>query len=138
MAGGRVPGSLGNGDGGKVVNSPDPLGTSADASQVSYEVFKRAGLERQIRNASRGGQNYNPPVADSELEVIEGVHRMRREAAQRCKDLLAAARSALSAAQSAHDPGGSCNSDWDRLLLPRLRLRRRPMGTLLPRLLPRD
>jgi hypothetical protein len=47
MGAGRVPGPLGIGDGGVTVNAPGPLGLANADSQLSYEDFKRAVLERQ-------------------------------------------------------------------------------------------
>jgi len=103
MAGGRVPGPLGHGGSGRLVNAPGPLGTNAGEAQLGYEAFKRAVLDQQIGNARRSGRNYYPPVPDNELEIVEGTHRMRRLAAQNCRALLAAARAALAAAKAANE-----------------------------------
>ena len=55
MSGGRVPGPLGVGGGGRPQAAPAPLGTTA-AGALSYGDFKRAVLDQQIRNA-RAGSN---------------------------------------------------------------------------------
>jgi hypothetical protein len=65
--------------------------------ELTYEEFKQAVLEQQIRNAQAMGRHYYPPVPPDELDELEGGHRLRIEAAANCRNLLAAARAALSA-----------------------------------------
>jgi hypothetical protein len=71
------------------------------SEELDEEQFKQAVLDRQIRNAIAGGRTRYAPVPDSELAVVEGGHRLRTEAAERCRALLSAARAALAEAQRA-------------------------------------
>jgi hypothetical protein len=106
MGRGRVPGQLGATEGaGQIVNHPDPLGThdhdgSASDLSVTLEEFKAKVLEAQIRNAKAKGRGFCANVPKDQLGLIEGRHRMRKAAAERCKALLAAARAALAEDQS--------------------------------------
>jgi hypothetical protein len=68
--------------------------------------FKRTVRERQIEylvNVKK--RTFFPDIPEKELEKVEetGKHRMRREAALACRELLAAARAALAAAQGTGD-----------------------------------
>jgi murein DD-endopeptidase MepM/ murein hydrolase activator NlpD len=69
--------------------------------QVDEEAFKAAVLERQTQNALASGRTRYAPVPESELAVVEGGHRLRREAAQQCRALLSAVRAELAEAQRA-------------------------------------
>jgi hypothetical protein len=80
-----------------------PLGTGEAGSELSYDEFKQAVLEQQIRNARANGRQHYPPVPTSELDAVEAGHRMRTEAARNCRALLAAARLALEQAKAAQD-----------------------------------
>jgi hypothetical protein len=66
--------------------------------------FKRAVLDGQISHLVRKGRHFFAAVPASELEVIEGRHRMRKSAAGRCRELLVAAREALADGKQQGDP----------------------------------
>lgn len=104
MSAGRVPGPLGVSGGGRVQMAAAPLGTGEAGSELSYDEFKQAVLEQQIRNARANGRQHYPPVPTSELDAVEAGHQLRTEAARNCKALLAAARLALEQATAAQDP----------------------------------
>jgi hypothetical protein len=63
------------------------------AEAVGFDQFKAAVLKRQVEIAiSRGGKHF-PPVPRSDLAFVDGnVHRMRKEAAVKCGELLTKAR----------------------------------------------
>ncbi len=103
MSGGRVPGPLGVSGGGRSRAPAAPLGTALADTDVSYDAFKQAVLERQISNARASGRQYYAPVPASELEALESGHRMRTEASRACRALLSAARLALQEAKAALD-----------------------------------
>jgi hypothetical protein len=100
-----VPGPLGAGHGGKRVNVPGPLGTvpTTHGGRSAYEEFRQAVLDKQIAHARAKGNGFFPAVPEGELEVVEGKYRMRKAAAQSCRELLAAARKELAAAQANGD-----------------------------------
>ncbi|HEX5657052.1 MAG TPA: D-alanyl-D-alanine carboxypeptidase family protein [Polyangiales bacterium] len=77
------------------LSNPDP--------QLTYEEFRQLVLDKQIARKSAQGKAYFPPVPPDELETVEGNYKMRRGAAGRGRDLLAAARAALADAKSADD-----------------------------------
>jgi hypothetical protein len=95
MGAGRVPASPGVADGGVVANTPAPQATTLSSVAMSFEEFRQAVLERQIAWAQGKGKSYFAPVPKKELEIVEGDHRMRKDAAKACRELLAAARAAL-------------------------------------------
>jgi LAS superfamily LD-carboxypeptidase LdcB len=68
------------------VSEPEPAGMAE---------LKRAVLDGQISHLVRKGRHFFAAVPASELAVIEGRHRMRKQAAGRCRELLSAARAAL-------------------------------------------
>jgi len=110
MGSGRVPGPLGaSGSGGQAVRGVGPVGAKAqDGSPevqiaISFDEFKAKVLERQIRNAIKKGRQFCANVPDSELAIVEDKHRMRTKAAERCKQLLEAARTALAEAKQQGD-----------------------------------
>jgi hypothetical protein len=123
MGAGRVPGPIGLHDLGAVAKTPGPLGRGnvrivhkpgpagvphpheapRKHSGLSYDQFKELVLRRQIARAEARGKTHFPPVAESDLETVEGVYRMRNAAAQSCKRLLTDARAALEAAQARGD-----------------------------------
>jgi hypothetical protein len=74
-----------------------------DVGGVSFSDFKAKVLERQMKNAVRMGRAYCANVPDSELGTIEGRHRMRSEAALKCRELLKAAREELDAKKAEGD-----------------------------------
>lgn len=113
MGDGRIPGPLGIAEASDraegAARKPrlaGPIGLP-DAGMSSgvdaFNEFKAAVLQRQIRNARAKGRPYCANVPDGELAVIEGKHRMRIEAAEQCRALLAAAREALTGAKSSGD-----------------------------------
>jgi len=106
MGGGRVPGPLGAG--GASVVTPEPTGTSG---LRSLEEFKRAVLDQQIEHLLRKGRHFIAALPASELEKIEGRHKMRKAAAGKCRALLAEAREALKAAQEAGDERANNTAD---------------------------
>jgi LAS superfamily LD-carboxypeptidase LdcB len=65
--------------------------------------FKRAVLDKQVAHLVRKGRHFFAAVPSSELAVIEDKHRMRKAAAGRCRELLAAAREALAEAKQRGD-----------------------------------
>ena len=94
MGEGRVPGPLGAG--GHTQRAPVPLGAG---SRRTLEDFKREVRDRQVKYLRTvKGRSFIPAVPESELEVIEGDKKMRRVAAGKCRELLAAARTDLKAA----------------------------------------
>jgi hypothetical protein len=119
MGGGRVPGALGADGAGVSLTTPHPLGYSQSkpvvvdgvgplgaqraASGLTYEQFSQAVLERQIARAKTTGKTYFAPLADDELETVEGKYRMRKAAAKSCRELLKAARTALAEGQKKGD-----------------------------------
>jgi LAS superfamily LD-carboxypeptidase LdcB len=60
-------------------------------------------LDGQISHLVRKGRHFFAAVPASELAVIEDKHRMRKAAAGRCRELLAAAREALAEAKQRGD-----------------------------------
>ena len=99
MGEGRVPGPLGAG--GTVVRTPAPLGARPARTLGD---FKREVIERQIKYLrTTKGRSFIPAVPSSELEIIEGKHSMRRVAAGKCRELLAAARADLADGKKAGD-----------------------------------
>ena len=98
MGGGRVPGPLGAG--GTCISTPGPTGAG---ERTRLEDFKRAVLDAQISHLLHKGRHFFAALPASELEVIEGKQRMRRPAAAKCRELLAAAREELKKAQEAGD-----------------------------------
>lgn len=102
MPTGRVPGPLGHSaTSGVVTTTAAILGRGAEGR--SREQFKQAVLQGQIRRKQDQGKTYFTAVPAGELAEVESGFRMRRAAAQSCKDLLAAARAALDAAKLAGD-----------------------------------
>jgi hypothetical protein len=80
--------------------SPEQEGVDENWSEELDEAaFKAAVLEQQVQNALAGGRRRFAPVPDGELEVVEGGHRLRSEAAQQCRALLSVVRAALAEAQ---------------------------------------
>jgi LAS superfamily LD-carboxypeptidase LdcB len=99
MGRGRVPGALGTSSAaGAAVNQPAPLGADEHGAAadlgLSFDEFKAKVLEAQLRNHVARGRSFCANVPNSELEIIEGKHRMRKAAADSCKSLLNAARAA--------------------------------------------
>lgn len=84
-----------------------PVGLDGAATaKAALKEFKRALRERQIEYlVSVKKRAFFRDLSDMELERIDpnGPHRMRREAALACRELLAEARAALSEAQSGAD-----------------------------------
>jgi LAS superfamily LD-carboxypeptidase LdcB len=74
------------------------------AERQALEEFKLAVLDGQIAHLVRKGRSFFAEVPSSELETIEDRHRMRKPAAGRCRELLTAAREALTEAKQAGDP----------------------------------
>jgi LAS superfamily LD-carboxypeptidase LdcB len=102
MPTGRVPGRLGHSaTSGVVTTTAASLGRAPEGR--SREQFKEAVLQGQIRRRQNQGKTYFPAVPESELAEVESGFRMRRAAAQSCKDILTAARAALEAAKQAGD-----------------------------------
>lgn len=82
------------------------LGTSGTRAggERTREEFRVAVKQAQIRYlVSRKGRVFFEDIPDAELETIEGDFRMRKVAARACRELLAAARAALSESQAARD-----------------------------------
>lgn len=112
MGSGRVPGPLGaSRSAGRTTHEVVPVGTTApDGSAglqpgLSLADFKAKVLERQIRNAIAKGRRYCANVPDGDLAIVEDKHRMRTAAADRCRELLKAAREALAAAKDQGQSG---------------------------------
>jgi hypothetical protein len=104
MGAGRVPGPLGSNNGGQLVIAPGPLGDNATGTQPNYQEFKQAVFDKQVANKrAKGATCYPSSVSDSELAVVEGKFRMRKEAAQSCRALLAAARADLASGAASGD-----------------------------------
>jgi hypothetical protein len=80
------------------------------SAALSLTEFKAKVLAAQIRNAVAKGRQYCADVPGNELDTIEGDHRMRREAAAQCRELLKAARNALADAKVARDALASVTS----------------------------
>ena len=106
----KIPGPLGGHRGaGQRVSSTAPVGCARAEDHphagpsLSFDEFKARVLKRQVRNALAKGRHYNANVPDNELSIIEGKHRMRAEAAARCRDLLKDAREALAKEQKTGD-----------------------------------
>jgi hypothetical protein len=81
------------------------LGVSGAAgSERSREEFKAEVKQAQIHYlVTQKGRQFFEDIPDAELEKVEGEYRMRKVAAQACRKLLAAARSALAEGKAAHD-----------------------------------
>lgn len=78
-------------------------GTRAGGERTREE-FRVEVKQAQIRYlVSRKGRVFFDDIPDAELETIEGEYRMRKVAARACRELLAAARAALSEGQAAGD-----------------------------------
>lgn len=78
-------------------------GTSAGSAR-SREEFKAEVKQAQIQYlVTKKGRQLFDDISDAELERIEGDYRMRKAAAQACRKLLAAARTALAEGKAAHD-----------------------------------
>lgn len=103
MPKGRAPGPLGPTDwSGTVSRSAGPLTEGGEGRTL--DEFREAVLQGQIRRSQARGKKYVGAVPDSELQTVEGAHRMRTEAAQACRKLLEAARAALAALQAENEP----------------------------------
>lgn len=107
MPGGRVPGPVGDARGaGLLVSSAAPLGSAGSGSRTLVE-FKQAVLEGQMARSRARGRVHAPPVPAAELSVVEGNHKLRLEAAEACRRLLADARAALASAKAAGEPAAA-------------------------------
>lgn len=73
------------------------------SGEHSLESFRQSVREWQIRFLRGRGRVEFEDVADSELEIIEGKHRLRRTAAVACRALLLKVRADLAEAQAAKD-----------------------------------
>lgn len=103
MPTGRIPGPLGlSASSGLVTTTAGSLG-QASLGRGRFE-FKQAVLNGQIRRKQSQGKHYFDAVPAGDLVEVEPGFKLRREAAQSCKDLLKAARAALEGAQKANDP----------------------------------
>jgi D-alanyl-D-alanine carboxypeptidase len=119
-----TPGPIGLQTSGSRARDSSGNGLAQPGSEVSFEDFRQGVLEQQIRNAQAQGRDYYPPVPPEELDIVEGQHRMRREAAMQCRNLLAAARTDLAVAKQNPKDGlaasvksvgvGSCYRDYER------------------------
>lgn len=76
---------------------------SGSGGERSLGDFKEAVKGWQIRFLQGRGRVEFEDVPDSELEIIEGRHRLRRPAALACRALLAKVRGDLAGAQAAKD-----------------------------------
>jgi hypothetical protein len=69
----------------------------------TFAQFQQAVLDAEIEHSKLRGREYFAPVPETGLEVVEGRFKMRTSPAQSCRELLAAARAALQAAQGRND-----------------------------------
>lgn len=82
------------------------LGASSAAAgaERSREEFKAEVKQAQVQYLIiKKGRQFFDDIPDSELDQVEGDYRMRKVAAQACRKLLAAARTALAEGKAAHD-----------------------------------
>ncbi len=70
-------------------------------AERTREQFENAVIAGQTRRKESQGKRHFAPVPDVDLDVVEAGFRMRTDAARCCRELLAAARAALFAAQVA-------------------------------------
>ncbi len=80
--------------------SGQAAGTAATGKSISKEEFKKKVFEKQLA-AAKKVRKYVESLADKDLLIVEGNHKMHRTAAPKCKNLLTAARAALKKAQEA-------------------------------------
>jgi len=101
-----VPGPQGADQRGGRIRTTGPIGAETDngtEAELSYDAFKQAVLDAQIRGKRAEGKTFFAAVPATELDVIEGSFRMRKLAALRCRQLLADVRSALETETRADD-----------------------------------
>jgi LAS superfamily LD-carboxypeptidase LdcB len=77
------------------------LGGTAPTVERTFAQFQQAVLEAETEHSKRRGREYFAPVPESDLEVVEGRFKLRKNAAKSCREMLAAARAALEAAKAA-------------------------------------
>lgn len=82
--------------------SPIPAEKLTALGSAEETAFKRQVYNAQMANSKRV-KTFFPGLAKDQMEVVEGGQRMRTDAAQACKKLLAKAREDLKAAQEAGD-----------------------------------
>ena len=68
-------------------------------------------MQRQIEHLLRKGRHFIAALSASELEVVEGHFKLRKPAAGKCRELLAAAREELEKAKSQGDESARQTAD---------------------------
>jgi D-alanyl-D-alanine carboxypeptidase len=105
---GDTPGSLGVNDHGELtaylghpngVIGADQLSECDTAEETE---FMRKVYDEQLEHAMKR-KKFFPGLPAAQLQVVEGKHRMRKDAAQVCRALLAQARLDLQRKQAGHD-----------------------------------
>jgi hypothetical protein len=101
---GDTPGSLGKNDHAMAMAHPAPKPFSRSRLRAfgtaEQTAFKRKVYDEQLRMTLHGSKDgkkreFFPGLSPSELEVVEGGHKLRKDAASACKALLAQARADL-------------------------------------------
>ena len=105
---GDTPGSLGVNDHGELIAQVGRLNGIIGADQltncdtVDQTEFMHRVYNEQLEHALKR-KKFFAGLAANELEVIEGKHKMRKDAAQACRALLAQARADLERRQAESD-----------------------------------